>query len=131
MRLICVTADNCPIKGQVFQQCRTCPATCDNPGLICTQECRSGCGCPPGQFIDERSNRCVPANQCPSLWFPSMPSDRLIYFSTISQGYVQLKDRFIKDVVLVQQPVTISIYHVHENADQGVAVHQVKWLMNT
>ena len=38
----------CPIKGQVFQGCRTCPATCNNPNLICTAVCRPGCGCPPG-----------------------------------------------------------------------------------
>ena len=56
----------CSIKGQVFQQCRTCPATCSNPNLICTADCRPGCGCPPGQLIDEQNKRCVPANRCPS-----------------------------------------------------------------
>ena len=54
----------CPIKGQVFQQCRVCPATCGNPNPICTLECRPGCGCPPGQVIDEANNRCVPRDQC-------------------------------------------------------------------
>ena len=39
----------CPIAGQVFQTCQTCPATCSNPGLICTLQCVPGCGCPSGQ----------------------------------------------------------------------------------
>ena len=55
----------CPIQGQVVQGCKTCPATCTNPGLVCTQQCQKGCGCPPGQLIDETNNRCVQPSQCP------------------------------------------------------------------
>ena len=55
----------CPITGQEFQQCRTCPATCNNPDLICTLQCQPGCGCPPGELIDEENNRCVKPGKCP------------------------------------------------------------------
>ena len=49
----------------MIQNCRTCPATCNDPDLRCTLECRRGCGCPPGQLIDEINNKCVPRRQCP------------------------------------------------------------------
>ena len=58
-------ASVCPIAGQEFQQCRTCPATCDNPNLICTLQCQPGCGCPSGELIDEENNRCVKSEKCP------------------------------------------------------------------
>ncbi|XP_019849765.1 PREDICTED: papilin-like [Amphimedon queenslandica] len=57
---------SCPIAGQVFQRCRSCPATCSNPNRICTLECRPGCGCPPGHVIDEANKRCVPLDKCPT-----------------------------------------------------------------
>ncbi|XP_065913510.1 keratin-associated protein 16-1-like [Dysidea avara] len=56
---------SCPIQGQVFQRCKTCPATCTNPGLVCTLQCQPGCGCPPGKLIDVTNNRCVQPSQCP------------------------------------------------------------------
>ena len=49
----------------MFQECKTCPATCTNPGLVCTQQCQQGCGCPPGQLIDVTNNRCVQPILCP------------------------------------------------------------------
>ena len=39
----------CPIKGQVFQACRPCPTTCNNPSVICPAVCIPGCGCPSGK----------------------------------------------------------------------------------
>ncbi|XP_065920539.1 uncharacterized protein [Dysidea avara] len=57
--------NSCPIKGQVFQQCRTCPATCTKPDLICILLCKPGCGCPPGQLIDTINKKCVKPSQCP------------------------------------------------------------------
>ena len=55
----------CPIEGQEFQECRTCPATCDDPDLLCTLQCQPGCGCPPGELIDEENNSCVKPGKCP------------------------------------------------------------------
>ena len=49
----------------MFQACKTCPATCTNPGLLCTLQCQPGCGCPPGKLIDVTNNRCVRPKQCP------------------------------------------------------------------
>ena len=64
---ICVffTGRLCPVEGQVFQRCRTCPATCSNRDLVCTLDCVPGCGCPPGQLIDTVNNKCVRPDQCP------------------------------------------------------------------
>ena len=56
---------SCPISGQVFQRCKSCPATCSQPDKICIALCEPGCGCPDGQLIDEANNVCVPQNQCP------------------------------------------------------------------
>jgi len=55
---------SCTIQGAVFQECKTCPATCTNPGLVCTSQCQRGCGCPPGQLIDVINNRCVKPILC-------------------------------------------------------------------
>lgn len=63
--LFCFT--DCPIKGQVFQECRTCPATCKLPDILCSHLCMPGCGCPPGQLIDEEKQKCVTPNKCPSI----------------------------------------------------------------
>ena len=60
---ICFTG--CSVEGQVQQTCRTCPATCSNPGLICRAVCEFGCGCPPGQLIDTTINKCVDPKECP------------------------------------------------------------------
>ena len=60
---------SCPIEGQVFQTCRTCPATCSNPDRICTLACEQGCGCPSGQFIDQVNRRCVSLEDCPSCGY--------------------------------------------------------------
>jgi hypothetical protein len=57
---------SCPIEGQVIQSCPACPATCDEPNLECRRLCRQGCGCPPGEVIDETNNRCVLPSQCPN-----------------------------------------------------------------
>ena len=59
-------ARECPIDGQVFQECKTCPATCDNPLIECPAVCRPGCGCPFGQVIDTTNNRCVHPKRCPT-----------------------------------------------------------------
>ena len=59
-------ARECPIDGQVFQECKTCPATCDNPLIECPAVCRPGCECPFGQVIDTTNNRCVHPNACPT-----------------------------------------------------------------
>ena len=50
----------------MFQRCRNCPTTCENPFQPCLAICRPGCGCPPGQLIDTDNNRCVTRDQCPS-----------------------------------------------------------------
>ena len=50
----------------MFQECKTCPATCTNPGLVCTLQCQRGCGCPPGQLIDVTNNKCVQPILCPN-----------------------------------------------------------------
>ena len=57
---------DCSIKGQVYQQSRTCPKTCSNSHMFCIGNV-SGCGCPPGQLIDEDRNRCVHSYECPSM----------------------------------------------------------------
>jgi len=57
---------SCPIQGQVYQRCRTCPATCSKPDLVCTLQCVRGCGCPTGQLIDTINKKCVKPKQCPS-----------------------------------------------------------------
>lgn len=62
----CRSRPVCRIGGQVQQGCRTCPATCRNPGLICTLQCVFGCGCPSGQLIDEDNNKCVEPKDCPN-----------------------------------------------------------------
>ena len=62
---ILTSGSRCSVKGQVYQECRTCPATCSEPNKICTADCRPGCGCPPGQVIDEKKNKCVPTSSCP------------------------------------------------------------------
>ena len=56
---------SCPIEGQIKQECKTCPATCSEPDLICTKECITGCGCPAGQLIDTSNNKCVEPDECP------------------------------------------------------------------
>ena len=64
-------AGSCEIEGQVFQQCKTCPATCSNPNLVCTLQCKQGCGCPSGQLIDDVTDKenpkCVDSKKCPLL----------------------------------------------------------------
>ena len=55
----------CSVEGQVQQTCRTCPATCSNPALICRAVCEFGCGCPSGQLIDTSINKCVDPQDCP------------------------------------------------------------------
>ena len=55
----------CSVEGTVGQFCRTCPATCSNPGLLCRAICEPGCGCPFGQLIDTTINKCVDPIQCP------------------------------------------------------------------
>lgn len=55
----------CPINGEDFQACRSCPATCFNPGLLCIAQCIPGCGCPSGQLINTLNNTCVDPEQCP------------------------------------------------------------------
>ena len=62
----CPSTPTCPIQGQVFQQCRTCPATCEVPDIACIAICEPGCGCPRRQLIDEQNNKCVARDQCPS-----------------------------------------------------------------
>ena len=57
---------DCSIDGQVYQQSRTCPKTCSNPDVFCDGNV-PGCGCPPGQIIDEDRNRCVHPINCPSM----------------------------------------------------------------
>ena len=60
---------SCKIEGQVYQQCKTCPATCSNPNLLCTLQCEPGCGCPSGQLIDDITDKenpkCVDPIKCP------------------------------------------------------------------
>lgn len=60
---------SCKIEGQVYQPCRACPATCSNPSLVCTHQCRPGCGCPSRQIIDDITNpknpKCVDPRKCP------------------------------------------------------------------
>ena len=60
------TGPTCPVQGQVFQRCKSCPITCTSRNILCREICQPGCGCPAGQIIDEANNRCVPRNQCPS-----------------------------------------------------------------
>ena len=71
-RLMMQENKQCPIMRQVLQGCRTCPATCTNPDLQCTRQCKEGCGCPSGQLIDTLGNRCVNPSDC-----PNSPSKRI------------------------------------------------------
>ena len=63
--LILFLSGSCTIKGQIFQKCATCPATCSAPDLLCIQQCTPGCGCPVGELIDTVNKKCVEPNQCP------------------------------------------------------------------
>lgn len=60
---------SCETQGQVYQECKTCPATCSNPNLLCTLQCEPGCGCPVGQLIDDITDKenakCVDPKKCP------------------------------------------------------------------
>lgn len=56
---------DCPIEGQEYQEYRTCPKTCNDPGVYCIGN-GPGCGCPPGQLIDEDENQCVHPSNCSS-----------------------------------------------------------------
>ena len=69
---IILPTGSCEIEGQVNQQCKTCPATCSNPTLVCTLQCEPGCGCPHGQLIDDditddENPKCVDPEECPLL----------------------------------------------------------------
>ena len=59
----------CEKVGQMYQQCKECPATCSNPALVCTFQCEPGCGCSPRQLInnitDEKNPKCVDPEKCP------------------------------------------------------------------
>ena len=63
LKILCFTG--CPIEGQVFQRCASCPATCSRPDVICHRACFSGCGCPAGQLIDTVNSKCVDRKECP------------------------------------------------------------------
>ena len=58
----------CPVEGQVYQDCKTCPVTCSEPDVSCPQQCVAGCGCPEEQVIDEALNKCVNTTECPGLF---------------------------------------------------------------
>ena len=57
----------CPVKGQIYNQCKGCPTTCANYGqlTICPAICAPGCACLYDQVIDEKSNTCVLPEECP------------------------------------------------------------------
>ena len=44
-----------------------CPPVCgENDFKMCTRECRSGCGCPKGQYrLPDDENKCVNRENCP------------------------------------------------------------------
>lgn len=59
-------AGQCSIRGQVFQYCGSCPATCSNPIPSCPAAvCKPGCGCPSGTLLDTVNNKCVTRDECP------------------------------------------------------------------
>ena len=57
---------DCPIEGQVYQDCHTCPLTCTQLDKICSTQCIPGCGCPESQVIDEQNSKCILLRDCPS-----------------------------------------------------------------
>ena len=61
------TGSTCPVKGQVYNQCKGCPVTCGNHGqpIPCPAICAPGCACPHGQVINEKSNTCIFPEECP------------------------------------------------------------------
>ena len=60
-----VVTTDCPIEGQVYQECASCVATCSRPFPICpSRKCTSGCACPAGQVVDTVNKRCVSILRC-------------------------------------------------------------------
>ena len=83
----------------MFQRCQTCPSTCTNFSLPCSRACRPGCGCPPGEVIDEFQNKCVPLAGCSSkLGLQFSPKSCLKFFYQIVD--VQLKVKHFRGVNL-------------------------------
>lgn len=84
---IVLVSSQCPIRGQVFQRCKSCPATCSDPNKICIAVCQAGCGCPNGQVIDEKKQQCVLARQCTSsksdCWLKCIINKPIIIIITI------------------------------------------------
>ena len=71
--------EECPIEGQEFQECQSCPQTCEQLAsgelTVCPLVCKPGCGCPAGQYIDEENQRCVAAEDCPKPDLCNLPPD--------------------------------------------------------
>ena len=65
------TGSTCPIKGQVYHECKGCPPTCENHNKLvpCLLICEPGCACPSGQVLDEQSNTCVYPDECPGMCY--------------------------------------------------------------
>jgi hypothetical protein len=66
-RCNCSICTDCSVEGQVYQEKGSCPLMCSNPYQLCKTSDSSGCGCPAGQYIDEKNNRCVNLNDCPEI----------------------------------------------------------------
>ena len=44
-----------------------CTGTCEEPNPVCTKDCRSGCGCPDGDVVNDEGTECINPRTCPKM----------------------------------------------------------------
>lgn len=62
----CCPVCTCEIQGQNFSDCASvCPATCEQPLVLCKAVCMPGCKCEDGFVVDRINKVCTTVDECP------------------------------------------------------------------